>query len=150
MSKRRFGDFELQYRIGRDGPFMVFRARQISLDRAVTLKVLPERTTTLERAALLRREAEAGDKLDHPGVLRVYEAGSVGVQPYGARAAVALRGAVVRAADRIDRGRPRRAGAARRESGRHPRPLRRLGGASQLAVKQELGAKSNKIHANAL
>ena len=63
MTARRFGDFELQHRVGRDGPFLIFHARQVSLGRSVILKILPERTATLERAALLRREAEAADKL---------------------------------------------------------------------------------------
>ena len=31
-----FGDFELADLVGRDGPFSLYRARQISLDRPVT------------------------------------------------------------------------------------------------------------------
>jgi serine/threonine protein kinase len=88
MSSRRFGDFELQKRIGRDGPFMIFSARQISLNRPVMLKILPERTATLERAALLRREAQAADKLDHPGVVRLYESGGAGGSSFLALAPV--------------------------------------------------------------
>jgi hypothetical protein len=84
----RFGDFELQQRAGRDGPFTLFRARQVSLGRPVTLKVLPDRTRTLERTDLLRREAAAADRLDHPGVVRVYEHGDVGGIPYLAQAPV--------------------------------------------------------------
>ena len=72
---RRFGDFELLQRVGRDGPFHLFRARQVTLDRKVTLKVLPERLATLELAALLRREAETANRLDQPAILRVYEVG---------------------------------------------------------------------------
>lgn len=79
---RNFGDFELLQRVGRDGPFHLFRARQVSLDRLVTLKALPERTATLERAALLRRELDAGNRLDHPGILRIYEAGEAAGAPY--------------------------------------------------------------------
>jgi hypothetical protein len=88
MKSRRFGDFELQHRVGRDGPFMLFRARQISLDRPVMLKILPDRVATLELAALLRREAQAADKLDHPGVLRVYEVGDSSGSAYLALAPV--------------------------------------------------------------
>jgi hypothetical protein len=84
----RFGDFELLQRAGRDGPFQFFRARQISLNRSVTLKVLPERTRTLERTGLLRREAEAADKLDYPGIVRVFGHGEVSGTPYLAQAPV--------------------------------------------------------------
>ena len=79
---RRFGDFELLQRIGRDGPFHLFRARQVSLDRKVILKVLPERAAMLERTALLRREAEGANRLDHPGILRAFDVGDVGGAPY--------------------------------------------------------------------
>lgn len=85
---RSFGDFELLQRIGRDGPFHLFRARQVSLDRLVTLKVLPDRLATLERAALLRREFDAGSRLDHAGILRIYEAGDIHGAPYVAMAPV--------------------------------------------------------------
>src|SRR5262249_10801830 len=88
MTTTRFGDFELLKRAGRDGPFLFFRARQISLARPVLLKVLPERTRTLERADLLRREAQASDRLDHPSIVRVYEHGIVGGAPYLAQAPV--------------------------------------------------------------
>lgn len=79
---RRFGDYQLFHRVGRDGPFHLFRARQTSLHRLVILKVLPERNATLEFGALLRREAEAADKLDHPGIVRVYERGDIKGSPY--------------------------------------------------------------------
>ncbi|MFL5340952.1 MAG: serine/threonine-protein kinase [Gemmataceae bacterium] len=85
---RRFGDFELLQRVGRDGPFHLFRARQVSLDRKVTLKVLPERLATLEGAAVLRRVAEAANRLDHPVVLRAYEVGEAAGTPYLALAPV--------------------------------------------------------------
>ena len=88
MTARRVGDFELLQRLGRDGPYLLFRARQVSLDRAVMLKVLPARLASLERSALMRREAAAADKLDHPGILRVYEAGEAGGNPYLALAPV--------------------------------------------------------------
>jgi serine/threonine protein kinase len=86
--ERRFGDFELLQRIGRDGLFHLFRARQVGLDRQVTLKLLPERAVTLERTAVLRREAAAAHQLDHSGVLRIYEVGDVAGVPYIALAPV--------------------------------------------------------------
>jgi serine/threonine protein kinase len=85
---RNFGDFELQQRVGRDGVFHLFRARQVSLDRLVLLKVLPDKRATLERIAQLRREAETGNRLDHRNIVRVYEAGEVGGAAYLALAPI--------------------------------------------------------------
>ena len=85
----RFGDFELLERLGRDGPFAMFRARQARLDRAVMLKVPVGGPVTLEQAAVLRREAAAVHALDHPHIVRVFEAGEHGGRPYLAMAHVA-------------------------------------------------------------
>ena len=77
-----FGDFELIDLAGRDGPFALYRARQTSLGRPVTLKVLVQGPIRIERAGLLRHEAEDANRLDLPGVIRVFEAGSHGGIPY--------------------------------------------------------------------
>ena len=77
-----FGDFELADLVGRDGPFSLYRARQISLDRPVTLRILVEDRASIERAGLLRREAEAANQLDHPAALRVFEVGAFGGTPF--------------------------------------------------------------------
>jgi serine/threonine protein kinase len=73
---RRLGDFELLQEVGRGGMGIVFKARQVSLDRDVALKVLkadvlPESS----RAERFRREAIAVGKLDHAGIVRVFSAG---------------------------------------------------------------------------
>lgn len=77
-----FGDFELIDLAGRDGPFALYRARQTSLGRLVTLKVLVEGPATIERSGLLRNEAEEANRLDHSGVIRVLEVGNRGGIPY--------------------------------------------------------------------
>jgi serine/threonine protein kinase len=71
----RFGEFELMDLAGRDGPFAYYRARQVSLDRPVMLKVLVEGSQSIERAGLLRREAETANRLDHPDIVPVFEVG---------------------------------------------------------------------------
>jgi hypothetical protein len=77
-----FGDFELIDLAGRDGPFALYRARQTTLGRLVTLKVLVEGPATIERTGLLRHEAEEANRLDHSGVIRVFEVGSRGGIPF--------------------------------------------------------------------
>ena len=55
---------------------MVYRARQISLDREVALKVLPSVGLDPESVARFQREAEAAGRLSHPGIVPVYGVGS--------------------------------------------------------------------------
>src|SRR5205085_4326782 len=69
MTLRRpkpFGDYELLAEVGRDGPFVLYRARQPRLDRLVTLKLPAGGATAIELAARLRREAEATTRLECP------------------------------------------------------------------------------------
>ncbi|MDP6518992.1 MAG: serine/threonine-protein kinase, partial [Planctomycetota bacterium] len=72
---RVLGDFRLVERIGRGGMGEVWEAEQLSLARRVALKLLlPERVD--ERGLdFFAREARAGGKLAHPGVVAVYGTG---------------------------------------------------------------------------
>lgn len=73
---RRLGDFELLQEAGRGGMGIVFKARQVSLDRIVALKVLKADVVGDERRVeRFRREAVAVSKLDHSGIVRVLSAG---------------------------------------------------------------------------
>ena len=51
---------------------VVYRAREISLNRPVALKVLGSRLNTPSYIARFKREAEAAAKLNHPGIASVY------------------------------------------------------------------------------
>ncbi|MCX7806298.1 MAG: serine/threonine protein kinase, partial [Planctomycetota bacterium] len=73
------GNYELMERIGQGGMGTVFRARQISMDRVVALKVLTPRLAS-NKAFVERfmREARASAKLNHPNVIQGIDVGEAG------------------------------------------------------------------------
>ena len=78
-----FGDFELRELIGRGGMGIVYRAQQISLDREVAVKmILKDQLATQQDRQRFFAEARATAKLEHPGIVPVYDVGEIEGRPY--------------------------------------------------------------------
>jgi serine/threonine protein kinase len=74
-SKVEIGDFRIEGRLGAGGMGIVYRARQLSLDRVVALKVLGCALSEDGHIARFRRAALAAARLIHPGIARIYYIG---------------------------------------------------------------------------
>jgi serine/threonine-protein kinase len=71
--------YRIESEAGRGGMGVVYRARQVALDRAVALKLItPELAADDAFRARFARESRIAASLDHPNVIPVYEAGEDG------------------------------------------------------------------------
>ena len=107
----RFGHFEILTPLGAGGMGEVFRARDLTLNRDVALKVLPEAfAADPDRLERFQREAQLLASLNHPNIAAIYGIEEAPAQS-GARAPAAPVRALVMElvdgptlADRIARG----------------------------------------------
>lgn len=70
--------FRIEGRIGRGGMGVVYRARDIQLDRAVALKILPPELAQDDgfRKRFIR-ESRLASSIDHPNIVPIYRAGEL-------------------------------------------------------------------------
>jgi serine/threonine protein kinase len=72
----RFPQLEILEFLGQGGMGLVYKARQLSLDRLVALKILPvDRSEERNFAGRFTQEARALARLNHPNIVAVYDFG---------------------------------------------------------------------------
>ncbi|MBL7224412.1 MAG: protein kinase [Candidatus Brocadiae bacterium] len=77
LTKRnRLAGFELLGRLGKGGMGTVLKARQLSMDRLVALKILPRRLAEdQDFVARFFREARSAARLRHPHIVQAFDVG---------------------------------------------------------------------------
>lgn len=79
MIGREIGGYRVEGKLGAGGMGVVYRARQMALDRTVALKFLKaEGDAAPDFIERFKREAQAAARLNHANVIQVYDAGHEG------------------------------------------------------------------------
>src|SRR5258708_28632226 len=80
---QRLGQYEIMSVLGQGGMATVYRARQISVNREVAVKVIKKDLDVGENfAARFSREAQTIAQLSHPHILKLFDYGQEGGTVY--------------------------------------------------------------------
>lgn len=71
----RLGEYTILEFIARGGMAHVYKAEHRSMKRVVAIKLLPKKYSVATMRELFEREMEVAGLLNHPGILRAYDAG---------------------------------------------------------------------------
>ncbi|MFZ3373704.1 MAG: protein kinase, partial [Desulfitobacteriaceae bacterium] len=83
MSKIFGGRYEVIEKIGAGGMAIVYKAKDLLLNRVVTIKVLRDQFVTDEDfIRRFRREAQSAASLSHPNIVSIYDVGKDGDMEY--------------------------------------------------------------------
>lgn len=79
QSQRQIPGYQLLSKLGQGGMGAVYKARQISLDRIVAIKVLPEKLARSQQFVdRFQLEGKAAAKLNHPNIIGALDVGQAG------------------------------------------------------------------------
>jgi WD40 repeat protein/tRNA A-37 threonylcarbamoyl transferase component Bud32 len=74
--------YQILAELGHGGMGIVYKARQLALDRVVALKMLRVERTAPDALTRFQREAQAVAQLQHPNIVQIYEIGAHQGRPY--------------------------------------------------------------------
>lgn len=74
MIGKQIGRYQIEGELGRGGMGVVYRATQVTLNRTVAVKMLPDHMAESEEyLSRFRREAETLARLQHPNIVHIYD-----------------------------------------------------------------------------